>query len=202
MQALWLNDIYIYKDNFKFYNTPESKLTCNSSNFKYNFLHQRKHPTVLSRPSTVPSPEQVTFTSYIHDDKYKPGDPRQKEETDMPIAKDMLPLSLVKSHAFKQFVSTLDHRHQLPSRKHLTTKLLIGKWEAINDGVKQLLAKVNRVSITLDLWSNRQMHAYLGITCHFIVHSVGTSWLHTFFLVVIQQTTSLGNIMKLYIGMA
>lgn len=115
--------------------------------------------------------EQASITAYIQDGKYKKGDPRQKKITDMLIlliAKDMLPLSLVESHAFKQFVSTLDQRYQVPSRKHLTTTLLTEKWKAIDDGLKQLLATIDRVSITLDLWSNRQMKGYLGITCHFI----------------------------------
>lgn len=84
------------------------------------------------------------------------------------IAKDMLQLSLVESHAFKQFVSTLDQQYKVPSRKHLTTTLLTEKWKAIDDGLKQLLATIDRVSITLNLWSNCQMKGYLGITCHFI----------------------------------
>ena len=34
--------------------------------------------------------------------------------------------------------------------------------------MKELLEKVDSVSITVDLWSNRLMKGFLGITCHFI----------------------------------
>ena len=92
------------------------------------------------------------------------------------MAKDMLSLSLVESDAFIQFISALDQQYQLPSQKYLTTTLLTEKCIAIDDGLKQLLGKIDRACITLDLWSNRQMKGYLAITCHFIqdwsIHSV------------------------------
>ena len=34
--------------------------------------------------------------------------------------------------------------------------------------MKELLEKVDSVSITVDMWSNRLMNGFLGITCHFI----------------------------------
>lgn len=80
----------------------------------------------------------------------------------------MLSPSLVESDAFKQFISTLDQRYQLPPQKHLMTTLLTEKCIAIDDGLKQLLGKLDRVCITLDLWSNSQMKRYLAIICHFI----------------------------------
>ena len=35
--------------------------------------------------------------------------------------------------------------------------------------MKDLLDMVDTVSVTVDLWSNRQMRGFLGITCHFIL---------------------------------
>ena len=89
--------------------------------------------------------------------KYNKLDPRQRNATEALvtlIAEDMLPLSLVDSSAFKTFVDKLDSRYTLPSRKHLSTKLLV---EEINSCLKLLLEGVDSVSVTLDLWSNRQM---------------------------------------------
>ncbi len=80
----------------------------------------------------------------------------------------MLALSLVESLAFKMFVHTLDPRYTLPSRKHLSTKLLTEKQKAIQCRLIELLGSVECVSVTLDMWSNRQMKGYIGITCHFI----------------------------------
>ena len=80
----------------------------------------------------------------------------------------MLPLSQVESSAFQTFVKSLDSRYQLPSRKHLSTKLMTKKRKAIDNTLKQLLEKIPCVSLTLDLWTNRLTKGYLGTTCHFI----------------------------------
>ena len=84
------------------------------------------------------------------------------------IAGDLLPLSLIRSCFFKRFASILDSRYVVPSRKYLSTKLLTEKQQIIENRMKELLEKVDSVSITVDLWSNRLMKGFLGITCHFI----------------------------------
>ena len=84
------------------------------------------------------------------------------------IAGDLLTLSLIGSCFFKSFASILDSRYVVPPRKHLSTKLLTEKQQIIENRMKELLEKVDSVSIKVDLWSNRLMKGFLGITCHFI----------------------------------
>ena len=84
------------------------------------------------------------------------------------IAGDLIPLSLIESFFFRRFASILNSRYVVPSRKHLSTKPLTEKQHIIENRMKELLEKVDSVSITVDLWSNRQMKGFLGITCHFI----------------------------------
>ena len=58
------------------------------------------------------------------------------------FAKDMLPQSLVESSVFQTFVKSLDSLYQLPSRKHLSTKLMTEQWKATDNTLKQLLVKI------------------------------------------------------------
>ena len=57
---------------------------------------------------------------------------------------------------------------QIPSRKHLTTKIISDKFQSVHNDVRSRLQHPDSVCITLDLWTNRQMRSYIGITCHFI----------------------------------
>lgn len=57
---------------------------------------------------------------------------------------------------------------QVPTRKHLTTTLIPQKDQEITEKLSTLLAETPSVCLTLDMWSNRQIRSYIGITCHFI----------------------------------
>ena len=54
------------------------------------------------------------------------------------------------------------------SRKHLQQTLLPSYYSKVEEAIQQALGQVSTCSITLDIWSSRRMHSYLGITCHFI----------------------------------
>ena len=84
------------------------------------------------------------------------------------IACDLMPLAVVDSTQFKNFVHKLDPQYQLPSRKHLSTTMLKKRYEIIKSGLREKLQMVTTVNLTIDLWTNRQMKSYLGITAHFL----------------------------------
>lgn len=75
------------------------------------------------------------------------------------IADTMFALLVVENPSFKNFVSLLDAKYELPSRKQFSTKNL--------DNVYN-----ETVCLTVDLWSNRQMRGFIGtsITGHFILN--------------------------------
>ena len=58
--------------------------------------------------------------------------------------------------------------YQIPSRKHLTTKMLPERSATIQHLILSNLQKAPVVCVTVDLWSNRQLRSYFGITAHFI----------------------------------
>ncbi|CAC5358530.1 unnamed protein product [Mytilus coruscus] len=84
------------------------------------------------------------------------------------IAGNLLPLSTVESAKFKKLCEKLDPKFQVSSRKYLANKLIVDKANRIQDNLKDQLSKAQNICLTLDLWSNRQMSAFLGITGHFV----------------------------------
>jgi len=59
-------------------------------------------------------------------------------------------------------------RHFNPSQKYLSTTLIT----SISTMIHHILGKKNyrtsEVLLTIDFWSKRHMHSYIGITVHFI----------------------------------
>ena len=139
---------------------------------------KRKHREAYLSTSTTTStssskPEvQSTMTSFAKQTtQCSIHDPRQIQITEKLlffIAGNLMPLSVVDSKEFRSFVSKLDSRYQIPSRKHLSSKLLQEKATSIQTELKQKLHYAESVCLTLDLWSNRQMKGYFGVTGHFI----------------------------------
>ena len=110
--------------------------------------------------------------------KYKQSDKHQADITDAVvtyIAGDLLSLSTVESSRFRAMI---DPRYQVPSRKHLTSKLLPLKTSDVQKDLRLIarLKQADKICATIDLWSSRQMRSYYGVTGHFILdwtlHSV------------------------------
>ena len=147
-----------------------------------SFFFQRRHPAVhadvMANKSTAISEStsvstQPSVSSFVkHTSKYGHNDPRQQFITNavvMLIAGDLLSLSLVESPRFRELMHRADPRYIVPSRKHLTTKLIPDKSSSIDSDIKSKLKKAQAVCLTIDLWSNRQMRSFIGITGHFIL---------------------------------
>jgi len=83
-----------------------------------------------------------------------------------------LPLSLTENEHFRHFLSVVDSKYVPPARNTITSRLTSLAAELQETIVKQL-SSVNSVNTTLDIWSDRRMRAYLGVTCHYITTSAG-----------------------------
>lgn len=98
---------------------------------------------------------QPTLTQCIKKSvKYSPSDPKQLEMTNaliMFIAGDLLPLSIVESEEFKNLMEKADTKYQVPSRKHLSSKLLHEKSVEIKNNLVNTLKRAESVCLTIDL---------------------------------------------------
>ena len=84
------------------------------------------------------------------------------------VAGDLLPLSIVDSQYFHQLMQIADSKYQIPSSKYLSTKLLPQTSSELHKKLSSSLVKADVVCTTVDLWSNRQMRSYYGVTVHYV----------------------------------
>ena len=71
---------------------------------------------------------------------------------------------------FRDILRQLDPRYVVPSRKQLSTRLLGNMAATTRQRVMDKLGQAQSVCLTIDLWSNRQMRGFIGITGHFILN--------------------------------
>lgn len=138
---------------------------------------QRKHRDIYEtqkddqRKTSQTSMDTYALTSSKHT-KYTTHDPNQRKITEALvsfIAGSLTPLSVVENPEFKFLIESMNPRYQLPSRKHFSIKLLLERSTSIQNSLKSKLRAVESVCLTIDLWSNRQMKGFIGITGHFIL---------------------------------
>ncbi len=79
-----------------------------------------------------------------------------------------MPLSVVESRSFRTFVRCLDPRYRVPSRKQFSSVLLKRHYNQLMTIVKDSMKHATRLSITMDMWTNRQMRSFTWITGHYI----------------------------------
>ena len=83
------------------------------------------------------------------------------------MAKDLQPLSVVESEAFRNLLHIAEPQYSMPTRKYLK-KQVTNHYSTLYAHIKSQLMQCSQVCLTLDIWSSRQMRSYLGVTCHFI----------------------------------
>ena len=136
-------------------------------------MHRDVYLSLRHKNTTEGQTKQSSIDDYVETKpKYSQNDQRQIQLTDalvLFIAGDLMPLSVVESTNFRNLCEQLNPRFQVPSRSHLTKKLLHEKSSEIQSNLKLRLKKAQSVCLTIDMWSNRQMKGFLGITGHYIV---------------------------------
>lgn len=78
-----------------------------------------------------------------------------------------LPMSLVENENFRRFLSIMDKRYK-PICRATVTKILLDKTKKKEIDLKKELSNAVSVNLTVDIWTDRKMRGYLGITCHYI----------------------------------
>uniref|UniRef100_A0A1X7TF38 BED-type domain-containing protein n=1 Tax=Amphimedon queenslandica TaxID=400682 RepID=A0A1X7TF38_AMPQE len=131
---------------------------------------KRKHPEIhksLSKCSPATQAKVTEYTTALR--KWHHNDDGQISLTQSIvsfIAKDLLPVSLVESGAFREVIEKAQPAYTMPSRKHLCTKLIL--CANIHQKMKLKFQEAHGVCLTIDLWSSRDMRSFIDITVHFI----------------------------------
>ena len=96
--------------------------------------------------------------------------PRQKAINDA-LVKDViikcgLPLSIVDHPDFRHFLHVMDPLYVPVARSTITSVTIPGMMKAKKELIRSRLAEVSSVSVTTDIWSDRKMRSFLGVTAH------------------------------------
>ena len=73
-------------------------------------------------------------------------------------------MNYFKEHNELYFLFT---RYNPIARSTITKKTLPDMHETLKKKILNMLSQQKSVSLTVDIWSDRTMHGYLGITAHF-----------------------------------
>lgn len=77
-----------------------------------------------------------------------------------------LPYRLVETNGFRQFMNLLCPKWK-PINRYLVQKGIKKLKSTWNLKVSAILSTVNNISLAVDLWSDRKLRSYLGVTAHF-----------------------------------
>ena len=91
--------------------------------------------------------------------------------TDLVIGCSM-PLSITENEHFRHFLSVADSKYLPVCRRTITLKIE-SRVAEIKEKIKVSLAGADHVSVTVDIWSDRRMRGFLGVTGHVLATSEG-----------------------------
>lgn len=84
------------------------------------------------------------------------------------IVVDYQPLSVVENSGFLKYSYKMNPLYVPPSRKLLTSTLLVNRYKEFHNKTKSMIEKVDHIAITTDLWSSDSNKSYITVTGHFI----------------------------------
>ena len=120
---------------------------------------EAKQPTFLDQKSDV------------DDDQSNQSDFQKKTSQSIAtqlIVRCNMPPALIEYPGFRNFMVQLAPKWKPTSARYMKTNLLPSLSSSIRTRIELLLADVDHLTITVDVWTNRSGKAFLGITGHFI----------------------------------
>ncbi|CAF1360442.1 unnamed protein product [Rotaria sordida] len=80
-----------------------------------------------------------------------------------------LPLSIVDNESFMNFMLDIDPKYKMINRRDITRSFLPIMYKKYIKKLQDICNRSKYVSLTLDIWSDRRMRSYFGITLHTII---------------------------------
>jgi hypothetical protein len=88
----------------------------------------------------------------------------------------MLPVSIIESTAFKEFIAVFDPSLNVPTRETVKTSGMTNMYESVEKKIMNILATMTHVNISVDGWSDAVIRCYNG----YIVQGIDSNWvMHT-----------------------
>uniref|UniRef100_A0A4W5K373 HAT C-terminal dimerisation domain-containing protein n=1 Tax=Hucho hucho TaxID=62062 RepID=A0A4W5K373_9TELE len=135
------------------------------------FLHVYRFEQYQMNKSVTSEAQQSPISQFIEtrQGKYSMNHPQQKAINNA-ILSDLvidcnLPLSILENKSFRHFLSVIDSKYSPVCRRTLTSKVENLATER-RSKLKTQLSNTDHVSVTVDIWSDRKMRGFLGVTVH------------------------------------
>jgi len=103
--------------------------------------------------------------------QYDAANPKVHRLNDLLVAlicKVGLPISLVESSEFKEFVHALDPRYVLPTHQCVSQVLIPERYKKSQEAITTDLESALAPSMTTDMWTSSSNVSYMGITAHWV----------------------------------
>lgn len=84
------------------------------------------------------------------------------------IVKCNLPPTIVEHIGFRNFLKAIAPRWKPTSSRYFTRTLLPTLMSDCQHRMKKILDDTNRISITVDMWTDRRGRSFIGVTGHFL----------------------------------
>ena len=84
----------------------------------------------------------------------------------------MLPVSIIESRAFREFMSVFDPSFNCPTRHTVKTSGLGSLWDKVDFKIRALLNSMTYVNISVDGWSDAAIRCYNG----YIAQGIDNKW--------------------------
>lgn len=132
----------------------------------------------------VTQPTISFFTQKVQ--LYSLQSPRQQDISEA-IVQDLiigccLPLSLVENGHFKHFLGIMDSKYTPISRKTISERRIPELVRKVKETVLKKLENQSSVSLTTDIWSDRRLRSFLGVTAHVCYKSKDSYALESYLL--------------------
>uniref|UniRef100_A0A8C8GQ27 HAT C-terminal dimerisation domain-containing protein n=1 Tax=Oncorhynchus tshawytscha TaxID=74940 RepID=A0A8C8GQ27_ONCTS len=144
---------------------------CATAPLKYIFLCVYRFEQYQMNKSVTSEPQQSPISQFMETrvGQYSMNHPQQKAINNA-ILSDLvidcnLPLSVVENKSFRHFLSVVDSKYSPVCRRTLTSKVENLATER-RSKLKTQLSNTDHVSVTVDIWSDRKMRGFLGVTVH------------------------------------
>ncbi|CAF1098602.1 unnamed protein product [Rotaria sordida] len=123
-------------------------------------FHKRQHELWQEQLQFIPLPGQKKITDTLA---------LQKVELEKSITEDLivelgLPISLVERQDFIIFMTHVDPRFKMISRRTLTRTTLPNIYSKMLAGLKSFCSIATFMSLTLDIWTDRRQRAFFALT--------------------------------------
>ncbi|CAF4431475.1 unnamed protein product [Rotaria sp. Silwood2] len=128
-----------------------------------------KHDRVVNEQNQP----KITNIFNRENEKYSANNKRQQLLTNSLIRNLIinmsLPLSIVDNESFMNFMLDVDPKYKMINRRDITRSFLPIMYKKCIKKLQDICNRSKYVSLTLDIWSDRRMRSYFGITLHTII---------------------------------